>query len=114
WSLALANIVGAGVCLLLAKPIARLTLVPFSLLAPFMIAIIYFAAYQVTRGWYDLVALFVLGVLGVYMKRFGWSPPALLIGFVLAPRLEVSLYQSIQVYGFGFLERTGVQIILAL
>jgi putative tricarboxylic transport membrane protein len=114
WSLALANVLGAGICLILAKPIARLTVVPFALLAPFMIGIIYFAAYQVTRVWPDLIALFVLGVLGVYMKRFGWSPPALLIGFVLSPRLEVVLYQSIQVYGYSFLERTGVQIILAL
>ena len=114
WSLALANVLGAGMCLALAKPISRLTLVPFAMLAPFMIAIIYFAAYQVTRGWYDLITLFVLGMLGVYMKRFGWSPPALLIGFVLAPRLEVTLYQSIQVYGMSFLERTGVQVILAL
>ena len=114
WSLALANVLGAGICLILAKPIARLTLVPFALLAPFMIGIIYFAAYQVTRVWPDLITLFVLGVLGVYMKRFGWSPPALLIGFVLSPRLEVVLYQSIQVYGYSFLERTGVQIILAL
>jgi TctA family transporter len=114
WSLALANVLGAGICLALAKPIARLTVVPFALLAPFMIGIIYFAAYQVTRVWPDLIALFVLGMLGMYMKRFGWSPPALLIGFVLSPRLEVLLYQSIQVYGYSFLARTGVQIILAL
>jgi len=114
WSLALANVLGAGICLALAKPIARLTVVPFALLAPFMIGIIYFAAYQVTRVWPDLITLFVLGMLGMYMKRFGWSPPALLIGFVLSPRLEVLLYQSIQVYGYSFLARTGVQIILAL
>jgi hypothetical protein len=84
------------------------------MVAPFMIAIIYFAAYQVTRSWYDLIALFVLGVLGVYMKRFGWSPPALLIGFVLSNRLDASVYQSVQVYGMSFLERTGVQVMLAL
>jgi hypothetical protein len=100
--------------MLLAKPIARLTIVPFAMLAPFMIVIIYFAAYQATRSWFDLVTLFVLGVLGVYMKRFGWSPPALLIGFVLANRLDASVYQSIQVYGFSFLERGGVQVMLAL
>ena len=114
WSLALANVIGAGTCLFLAKPISRLTLVPFAMLAPFMIAIIYFAAYQTTQSWFDLVALFVLGVLGVYMKRFGWSPPALLIGFVLSQRLDAAVYQSIQVYGMSFLERGGVQIMLAL
>lgn len=114
WSLALANLIGAATCLFLAKPIARLTLVPFALLAPFMIAIIYFAAYQATRSWGDLITLFVLGVVGMYMKRFGWSRPALLIGFVLSMRLDASVYQSVQVYGMSFLERTGVQIMLVL
>lgn len=114
WSLALANVIGAGTCLFLAKPIARLTLVPFAMLAPFMIVIIYFAAYQATRAWEDLIALFVLGMVGMYMKRFGWSRPALLIGFVLSMRLDAAVYQSIQVYGMSFLERGGVQIILAL
>jgi hypothetical protein len=114
WSLALANVIGAGVCLFLAKPIARITLVPFAVLAPFMIVIIYFAAFQATRVWEDLITLFVLGVVGMYMKRFGWSRPALLIGFVLSMRLDAAVYQSIQVYGWTFLERGGVQIMLAL
>ena len=105
---------GTATCLLLTRPIARLTLVPFAVLAPFMIVIVYFAAFQTTRAWEDLVALFVFGVLGCYMKRFGWSPPALLIGFVLAQRLDASVYQSIQVYGMSFLERGGVQVILVL
>ncbi|MBI3045218.1 MAG: tripartite tricarboxylate transporter permease [Betaproteobacteria bacterium] len=114
WSLALANVLGTATCLVLAKPIARLTLVPFAMLAPFMIVIIYFAAYQATRSWYDLVALFVLGALGMYMKRFGWSRPALLIGYVLSMRLDAAVYQSVQVYGMSFLERTGVLVMLAL
>lgn len=114
WSLALANVIGAGLCLVLAKPIAKLTLVPFVILAPFMIVIIYFAAFQATRMWGDLVALFVLGVFGMYMKRFGWSRPALLIGFVLATRLDAAVYQSIQVYGWTFLQRGGVQILMVL
>lgn len=114
WSLAIANVIGAGICLVLAKPIARVTLVPFMLVAPFMIVLVYFAAFQATRAWEDLVALFVLGVFGMYMKRFGWSRPAFLIGFVLSMRLDASVYQSIQVYGASFLQRGGVLLILAL
>jgi TctA family transporter len=114
WSLALANVIGAGICLFLARPIARLTLVPFVLVAPFMIVIVYFAAFQATRAWEDLIALFVLGIAGMYMKRFGWSRPAFLIGFVLSMRLDAAVYQSIQVYGASFLERGGVQVLLAL
>jgi putative tricarboxylic transport membrane protein len=114
WSLAIANVLGAGICLFLARPISRLTLVPFMLVAPFMIVIIYFAAFQATRAWEDLIALFVLGVFGMYMKRFGWSRPAFLIGFVLSMRLDASVYQSIQVYGASFLQRGGVLLIMAL
>ena len=114
WSLAIANVIGAGVCLFLAQPIARLTVVPFALVAPFMFVIVFFAAYQATRAWEDLIALFVLGIVGMYMKRFGWSRPAFLIGFVLSMQLDSSVYQSIQVYGMSFLQRGGVQVILAL
>ncbi|MEC5322821.1 tripartite tricarboxylate transporter permease [Aurantimonas sp. A3-2-R12] len=114
WSLALANVIGAGLCIALAQPISRLTTIPFPLLAPFMIAVISFAAFQATRDLADLVALLVLGVLGVLMKRFGWPRPAMLIGFVLAPQAETYLYQAVQFYGWEFLSRPGVLIIGAL
>lgn len=111
WSLALANVLGAGLCIALASPIARLTTIPFPLLSPFMISIICFAAFQATRDLADLVALLVLGVLGMLMKRFGWARPAMLIGFVLAPQAETYLYQALQFYDWGFLTRPGVLII---
>ena len=111
WSLALANVMGAGICLLLAIPISRLTQIPFQKLAPFMIALICFAAFQATRDLADLVALLVLGVLGVLMKRFGWPRPALLIGFVLAPQAETYFYQAVQFYGWSMTLRPGVVII---
>jgi putative tricarboxylic transport membrane protein len=114
WALALANVVGTLICFGLSPQIARLTTIRYVLLAPFMLGIISFAAFQATRNWGDLIALFVLSVLGVYMKRFGWSRPALLIGFVLSVRVETSVYQTIALYGVSFLERPIVQILLAL
>jgi hypothetical protein len=62
----------------------------------------------------DLVALFAIGVLGVLLKRFGWSRPAFLIGFVLAPQAEGYLNLAVQFYGWGMLARPGVLIILAI
>jgi len=114
WSLALANVLGAGSCMLLARPISRLTTIPFNLLAPFMIMVVSFAAFQATRQFMDLVALFVVGMLGVMLKRFGWSRPAFLIGFVLAPQAEAYLNLAVQFYGWGMLARPGVLIILAI
>jgi putative tricarboxylic transport membrane protein len=114
WSLALANVLGAGLCILLAVPISKLTLIPFKLLAPFMIAVICFASFQATRIIEDLVVLLITGVLGVWLRRFGWPRPALLIGFVLATQAETYLYQAVQFYGWEFLTRTGVMIIIGL
>lgn len=114
WSLALANVFGAGTCLLLSSQIAKLTTVRYGFLAPFMLVLIFFAAFQATRDWSDLIALFAFGTLGTFMKRYGWSRPALLIGFFLSERIETSLYQSIQVYGFSFFERPIVLVLLAL
>jgi putative tricarboxylic transport membrane protein len=111
WSLALANIFGAIACVLLSKPIARLTKVPFQYMAPFLIVMISFAAFQSTRSIDDLIALLILGCVGVLMKRFGWSRPALLIGYVLAPQAETFLYQAVQFNGWAFLVRPGVIII---
>jgi len=114
WSVALANIFGAGTCLFLAPQIAKLTTIRYTLIAPFMFGLIFFAAFQATRDWGDLIALMIMGTLGVYMKRFGWPRPALLIGYVLSTRVETSIYQTITTYGLSFLSHPIVIILLIL
>lgn len=114
WSLALGSIFGAGTCVFLAKPIARLTTVPATIIAPFMFALIFLAAFQATRDWGDLILLMVVGVLGIYLKRFGWPRPAFMIGFVLSTQLENGLYRVTQIYGFSFLERPLVIALLVV
>lgn len=114
WSLAIANVIGAGLSLFLAGPISHLTRIRFSLLAPFMIMVISFAAYQATKDMNDLWVLLVFGLIGTFMKRFGWSRPAFLIGFVLASQAESYLNMSVQFYGWSMFLRPGVIIILLL
>lgn len=114
WSVALANIVGAGTCVVLAGQIAKLTTIRYALVAPFMFALIYFAAFQATRHWGDLILLTILGTLGVYMKRFGWPRPALLIGFVLGPLVEQNVYVATSVHGWSLLEKPIVILLLVL
>jgi putative tricarboxylic transport membrane protein len=114
WSLAIANVIGAGLALFLAGPISQLTRIKFSLLAPFMIMVISFAAFQATKDMIDLWTLLIFGLLGIFMKRFGWSRPAFLIGFVLATQAESYLNMSVQFYGWSMFLRPGVIIILIL
>jgi TctA family transporter len=114
WTLAIANLIGAGLCFAASPLVARITTLPYAYVAPFMLMIIFFAAYQATSHWGDILALLAIGVLGLYMRRFGWPRPPLIVGFVLAPGAETYLYQAIQFHGWAWLARPGVLIIAAI
>ncbi|MEL6523415.1 MAG: tripartite tricarboxylate transporter permease [Pseudomonadota bacterium] len=102
WLLALANVVGTLICIAASGGIARLTTIPFALLAPFLFMIISFAAFQSGQDLMDLVALFALGFLGIMMRRFDWSRPAFLIGFVLSNPAETYANQAVQIAASRF------------
>ena len=108
WSLALANVVGAGLCIALSPAIARLTTIRFTLLAPFLFMMITFAAFQSRQSLGDLVALFAIGLLGIFLRRFDWSRPAFLIGFVLSTQAENFSFQAYQIAMSKFRRGTDV------
>ena len=102
WSLALANVFGAGLCILLSGQIARLTTIRFTLVAPFLFMVIAFAAFQSRQSLGDLAALMAIGMLGIFLRRFEWSRPAFLIGFVLSSQAEGFANQANQIAGAKF------------
>ena len=114
WSLAVANVFGAGLCLFLARPMAQLTRVPFYLLAPILVVLIFFATFNNGREWIDFLSLMLFGTVGVLFKTFGWSRPALLIGYFLSTKIELLSYQVSAAYGLSFLFRTGSIILIVL
>lgn len=114
WSLAIANILGAAACLLLARPISLLTTVNFTLLAPFIIGLVLFAAFNSSRSWGDLIVAVSIGVVAVFMRRFGYPRPALMIGFVLSTGLETNFYQTLQFYSLTDLATRPVFIALVI
>lgn len=114
WSFALANILGAAMCLALCRPLARLTAVRFDYLAPAILIIMMFGAYQSTKHLGDLWVMLLLGLLGWGMKRLGWPRPPFLIAFVLSNPTERYLWISVNRYGMDWLARPGVLVILGL
>ncbi len=114
WSLAAANVVGAALCAGLTPAVAKLAELRYPLIAPFMIAVVMFGAFQATRAWGDLLAVCAIGAASLVFKRLGWPRPPILIGFVLAEGAEVYLYQSIQLYGMDWFGRPIVLILAAL
>lgn len=114
WSLAIANVMGTLLCFATSPLIARLTTIRFGLIAPFMVIVVCFGAFNTSRELADLLLLLGVGALAMFMRRFGWPRPPFVVGFVLAQPMETYLYQAVQFYGWGFLQRPGVLIIGAL
>ncbi len=114
WSIAIANIFGTGLCLLLTNHLARLANVRVHLLAPLVIVVVFLAAFQAKRHFGDLILLLSFGLLGWLMKRFGWPRPPLILGLVLSSVLENYFFISASHFGFGWLWRPIVLIIGAL
>ncbi len=107
WLLALANVVGTLMCIASSGLVAKLTTIRFTLLAPFLFMLIAFAAFQSGQNFGDLVALFSIGLIGIFLRRFDWSRPAFLIGFVLSNPVEKFTNQAFQIARFRFRDSTA-------
>jgi hypothetical protein len=102
WSLALATIVGAAICILLSSQIAKITKVRFAIMAPLLFMMIAFAAFESRQSLGDLVALIAIGFVGILLRRFDYSRPAFLIGFVLSSQVENFTNMANQIAGARF------------
>ena len=114
YTIALANIVVVPIVLVFSPFIIRLAAVPPNALAPIVIAIVTIAAYQATSTFAGLVVVLAFAVLGVFMKRYRWPRPPILIAVVLGHILEQYLWLSTQTYGWKMLSRPQFLIILVL
>jgi putative tricarboxylic transport membrane protein len=114
WSLTLAHVIGAVICLFASPWLARISAVRPEILLPIVLALVTVAAYEGSHDWGDLVSLFMFGLVGWIMKRLGWPRPPMVVGIVIGNIFERYLNISIQAFGLGFLARPSVIVILAL
>lgn len=114
WSIGIANVLGAGLCFLFSGQFAKLATLRYTLILPIVMSIVFVGAFQGSRDWGDLYALFVFGVLGWTMKRLRWPRPPLILGFVLGAIIERYMFISTARYGWTWLERPVVVVLLAM
>lgn len=114
WSLALANLIATIICLSLSGYFARLSVVTPGKLVPIVLAFIVIGAYQGTANIGDLYVLVVFGTLGWILKEAGWPRPPIMLGFVLGALLEKYMFISVQIFGWQWMARPIVLVILGL
>ncbi|MCB5204629.1 tripartite tricarboxylate transporter permease [Neorhizobium sp. T786] len=114
WSIAIANIIGAGLCYAFSPQFARLATLRYTLVLPVVVCIIFIGAYEGSRQWGDLVALLIFGLAGWTMKRLRWPRAPLILGVVLGDIIERQLFISIRLYGADWLLHPMVVVILCV
>jgi TctA family transporter len=112
WSVALANILGAGMCYAFSPQFAKLSVLRFSLILPGVLGIVYIGAFEATRQWGDLYSLLIFGLLGWIMKQFKWPRPPLILGVVLGDTIERYLFISVERYGLSWMYTRPIVVIL--
>ena len=97
----------------------RAVRIPYSILMPLIVVFCVTGAYSLKNNLWDVGQMLVMGVLGYFMKKLGYSPAALVLALVLGPLAERALRQSLIISdaGIGILVMrpiSGVLTVLAL
>ena len=113
-TLALGNLLITMLGMVATGQIAKVTLVPYPLLAAALFPLVFIAAFQSTTAWGDILVLIGAGMLGLAMKWLGWPRPPFILGFILGPIIEKNLWTAVGVFGpLGMLTRP-ISIILLI
>jgi len=102
---AVANVLGVAICFFGASQLARIALVPARILMPLITVLIFVGAYTANQRFNDIVVVLIFGAVGLLMIRYGFSRPALLLGFIMAPLFETNVFVALQVGGPLFFMR---------
>lgn len=94
WSMLLVNILFFGVGLWGAKLFARVTLIPIQILWPIVFIFSIVGAYALEQSMMDVWIAIGAGIIGFFMRRYGFSVVPLSIGLILGGMLETRLGQS--------------------
>lgn len=114
WLQGISGIVGTLVGFCLAAQLAKLAEVRYTFMVPIMFMFILLGAFSVNRDPLDLLVVVAFGILGYYMRRFGYPRPAMILGLVLGDLMEKYLYRSVASYGFTWLSRPAVIVLFII
>ncbi|HEY2535309.1 MAG TPA: tripartite tricarboxylate transporter permease [Xanthobacteraceae bacterium] len=114
WSIAIANILGSGLCFAFSGQLAKIATLRYTLFMPAVLSLIYIGAFEASRNWGDVFSLIFFGMLGWAMKHFKWPRPPLVLGFILGNVIERYMFISIERYGVGWMLRPVVVVMFIM
>ncbi len=112
WALVFANIIAALLLMVWTSQLAKVTTIRGSILIPSILILVLMGAWMATQDVGDWVVLLAFGLLGYLMKRWAWPRPPIALGLVLGPFAERYLDLSVGLYGWSWLGRPFVILLM--
>ena len=116
-SMYLGNVMLLVVNIFCIPAFASIARVPFRVLAPVVVVLCAFGTYTVNASMVEVGIMIGCGILGFFMRRYGFSPAALVVALVLGPIAEESLRQTMIISQGSpdiFVTRTPSVVLLVL
>lgn len=100
WTVIASMFVGNVILLVLNLPLvglwAKLTDVPFGILAPFILMISIIGAYSVRNSMFDCFVAVCFGIIGYFLHKYNWPVIPFILCIVLGQKMELSFIQSME------------------
>lgn len=81
--------------LALTKPLLLVLRVPYLKLMPVILVLCTVGAYAISSRMFDVMIMMVFGIIGVFLRRFGFPMAPLVLGVVLGPILDMNLRRGL-------------------
>jgi putative tricarboxylic transport membrane protein len=78
-----------------ARFLPRLLQVPVGLLMPVITVLCVIGAFAVSSRMFDVYLMFAFGILGYFLKRFGYTPAPIVLGLILGPMADENLRRAL-------------------
>ncbi len=100
WAVTASMYIGNIMLLVLNLPLvgiwARMLKIPHSLLIPIILAISTVGVFTVNNNLVEVWIMLLFGIIGFFMKKFGFPPAPVILALILTPLMENALQQSLQ------------------
>jgi putative tricarboxylic transport membrane protein len=112
--LAVSSLLASAIGLGLAPVLAKVTTLPSRLLVPFVLTLAAVGAFASTGLMLQVALMMAFGVVGLSMRRYNYSLPAVIVGLVLGVTAENNLDLTVQLFSWRFVERPLSDVLLAV
>ncbi len=94
-SMYLGNVVGLIIVLTCVPLLASILRIPFGIIAPIILVFCAIGAYTVNNSFFDVIMMFVFGILGYALKKCNYPLAPLVLAMVLGDRAEEAFRQAL-------------------